>query len=134
MEEAYLEYNHMVIRYQGNLNLIKDLDGCDVLGKSNLFLLERWSGNYDYTLLFLPQDKLSLDFQDEVITLYGDLEYLKRTTMIQVIVFLLYQRKNCLNGIISFHAAAVLYRDTLILLWDLKALENEPFLLFFTKI
>lgn len=44
MEEAYLEYNHMVIRYQGNLNLIKDLDGCDVLGKSNLFLLERWSG------------------------------------------------------------------------------------------
>ena len=45
MEEAYLEYNHMVIRYQGNLNLIKDLDGCDVLGKSNLFLLERWSGN-----------------------------------------------------------------------------------------
>ena len=39
MEEAYLEYNHMVIRYQGNLNLIKDLDGCDVLGKSNLFLL-----------------------------------------------------------------------------------------------
>lgn len=112
MEEAYLEYNHMVIRYQGNLNLIKDLDGCDVLGKSNLFLLERWSGNYDYTLLFLPQDKLSLDFQDEVITLYGDLEYLKRTTMIQVIVFLLYQQKklfewnyklSCCRGSLSGH-------------------------------
>lgn len=133
MEEAYLEYNHMVIRYQGNLNLIKDLDGCDVLGKSNLFLLERWSGNYDYTLLFLPQDKLSLDFQDEVITLYGDLEYLKRTTMIQVIVFLLYQRKNCLNGIISFHAAAVLYRDTLILFMGPKGSGKTSLSYYFSQ-
>ena len=133
MEEAYLEYNHMVIRYQCNLNLIKDLDGCDVLGKSNLFLLERWSGNYDYTLLFLPQDKLSLDFQDEVITLYGDLEYLKRTTMIQVIVFLLYQRKKCLNGIISFHAAAVLYRDTLILFMGPKGSGKTSLSYYFSQ-
>ena len=74
-----------------------------------------------------------MDFQDEVITLYGDLEYLKRTTMIQVIVFFTLSAKKLFEWNYSFHAAAVLYRDTLILFMGLKALEKRAFPIIFHK-
>lgn len=111
----YIKYRNMVIQFIGNNSLLKELDGKAVLGKGRLEVINNWCGETDYTLEYLETDTNDIKYYDDKIVLEGSYHYVRQTTIVQAVVFMLYQKKNYLTKIISLHASAVVKGDTLIL-------------------
>lgn len=111
----YIKYRNMIVRFIGNNNWLKELNGIDVLGKGHLEIITNWCGETDYIVEYCEADTKDILFYDDKIILQGSIHYIKQTTIIQALIFLLYQKKNYRAKIVSLHAAAVIKGDTLIL-------------------
>lgn len=114
-EMKYIKYRNMIVQFIGNNSFIKELNGKSVLGKGYLDIVDNWCGETDYTLEYSETDESDIKYYDDKIVLEGSLDDIKETTVVQALIFMLYQKKNYKEKIISLHASAVVKEDTLML-------------------
>lgn len=129
----FIKYKNMIIKFIGNDSLLNELNKKAVLGKGYIQILYNWCGNIDYILEYLESDTNDIKYSSNKIVLEGNINYLKKTTIIQSIVFMLYQKKNYISKIISLHSSAVVKGDTLIVFIGTKGSGKTSMSYIFSK-
>lgn len=108
----YIKYKNMVVEFQGT-DFIEKYNQKSVFGKGKLVILVNWCGNVDYVLEHSDCDDNGIEYVGKHIILRGRCCNIEKTTIIQAIIFLLYQKKLCLDSVISLHASAIIRGDEL---------------------
>ena len=111
----FIKYRNMIVKYIGLEELIKRVEGKAVLGKGYLEIIDNWCGICDYEISFVETDNCRILYQEKRVVLEGDLDAILSSTVVQCIIFLLYQKRNLYENIVGLHASALLKGKELII-------------------
>lgn len=111
----YIKYRNMIIKYNGKNDTIKKMEGKSVLGKGKIEVLDNWCGMIDFSIEFVEAEINEVRYGEDKIVLLGKEEELLSSTILQSIIFLLYQKRNLRENIVSLHASAVVKGDEVII-------------------
>lgn len=110
----FIKYRNMIVKLNGGDSLLSKLNNKSVLGKGRIEIVDNWCGEIDYQIDIVESEDAHVEYGEKTITIYGKPETILSTTIIQSILFLLYQKRNLRSRTISLHASAVVIGNELV--------------------